>query len=314
MKKPILSVLALVVFAASAQPIAPNTPLVTSGPIVVTAQDFEAQMLRIPESARGESRASLERVASMTDSVFVNRSLAAEARAAGFLDSPLLKLRGEQVLEAFQARSWLDEVEKKRIHVNLEARAREVYLADRKRYTQPGTFEVEHILVNLWGRTREMALERVNEARAKIAAGADFNAIAKEYSNDPTVKMNSGKLGTTQASQLDSEIGQALPKLKDGEVSQPILARSGYHLVRVTQRTAGRQIPFEEVKEVIMEEERAKANRRFVDEHLQSFRAKAKIDSEALKKLVVELPRQEIDAVYRENAKANAPKAAPKAP
>jgi hypothetical protein len=309
---------------ALAQPLPPDTPLVKSGPVTVTAQDFEAQMLRIPESMRGEARASLDRVASMTDTLFVNRMLAAEAAKAGFLDDPLVRLRGQQVLEAYQARAWLDHLEKDYKHPKLEARAREIYLSDRAKYQVAETYAVEHILIGLWGRTKEMALERINEARAKIAAGADFNAVALEYSTDPKVKQNGGKLGTSSAKELDSEIAQLLPKLKVGEVSAPVFTRAGYHLVRITARNPGRAYTFEEVKETIMEDERGRVLKRSADDRLQALRNKpeTRIDVEAMKKLVVEVPREEIERVHREQREAAkaaaekgaAGKAAPKAP
>lgn len=305
MKKLLASLVSSLSVAAFAQAIAPDTPLVRSGDVVVTAQDFEAQMLRIPEALRNESRASLDRVASMTDALFVNRVLAEEARKAGFLDDPLVQLRGRQVLEGYQARAWLDELERTHKFPNLEARAREIYLSDRSKYVQPETFEVEHILVSLWGRTQEMALERINEARAKAASGTDFLALAKEYSNDPRVRQNNGKLGNIPASVLDAEIGQVLPQLKVGEVSRPILTRAGYHLVRVTARTPGRQLPFEEVKATIIEDERGKILKRSAEDRLQAIRNRpdTKIDAEALRKLVVEMPRADLERVHQDPKK-----------
>ena len=301
MKKSLVLFFSVAVASAFAAPLPPQTPLIKRGALVVTAQDFEAQMLRIPESMRGETRGSLDRVATMTDSLFVNRALAAEARDKGFLSDPLVELRGKQVLEAYQARAYLDHIEKTYPYPDFSQRAREIYLADRTKYQVPPTFNVEHILVNLWGRTREMALERIREVEAKVAGGADFLAMAREYSNDPGVKQNHGRLGTVSPADIDSEIAQVLPTLKDGEVSKPILTRSGYHLVRVSARTPGRQRPFEEVREAIIDEEKAKVLKRVTEERLRTCRndPETRIDTEALKQLVHEIPRGEIKDVHR---------------
>ena len=294
MKTTILAAASLAVTLAAAQ-LPSDKPLVSRGDIVVTAKDFEAQMLRIPEPMRLESRASLERVASMTDTLLVNRALAAEARAAGFLSDPLIALRGQQVLEAYQARAWLDDMERTYKYPNLEARAREIYLSERTKYSVPETYAVDHILVSLWGRTDEMGLARIKEARAKVLAGADFYAVAKEYTNDPSFRQNGGKLGVMPATELASEIGEVLPKLKIGEVSEPILTRSGYHIVRVTARNPGRQLSFEDVKESILEQERSRIITRVAEEKIQSLRQPpTRIDPEALKALVTELPRDHI--------------------
>lgn len=280
---------------ATAQPLLLDKALVTRGDVVVTVQDFEAQMLRIPEPMRLESRATLDRVATMTDALFVNRALAAEAKAAGFLDDPLVQLRGRQVLEGYQARAWLDNIERTHKYPDLEGRAREIYLTDRAKYTLPETFAVDHLLVNLWGRTREMGLERINEARAKIKAGADFYAVAKEYTDDPGFKQNGGKLGVMPAADLDAAIGDVVKRLKIGEVSEPISTRSGLHIVRVTARNPGRQLTFDEVKASLIEDERQKITKRVIEEKLQALRREpTRIDTEALKGLVREVPRDQI--------------------
>jgi peptidyl-prolyl cis-trans isomerase C len=303
MKIRFLLAAALAATAAAAQPLPPDKPLVSRGDTVVTAQDFEAQMLRIPEAMRLESRSTLDRVATMTDTLFVNRALADEAKAAGFLDDPLVKLRGQQVLEAYQARAWLDNIERTYKFPNLEAKAREIYLSERARYTVPETFAVDHILVNLWGRTREMGLARINEARAKIQGGADFYAVAKEYTDDSGFKQNGGKLGVMAAADLDAAIGQVVARLKIGEVSEPILTRSGYHIVRVTARTPGRVLPFEDVKESIIEEERGRIVKRVADEKIQALRREpTRIDAEALKALVREVPRDQIQKGHQPTA------------
>ncbi len=301
MKKLIPSLFLVAASSAFAQQAASDAPLVSSGSVVITSRDFEAQMLRIPESARAETRASLERVAQMTDSLFVNRALAQDAKRAGVLDDPLVTLRGQQVLEAYQARVYLDHLERAQKFPNLEARARELYLTDRAKYVLPDTFEVEHILVGLWGRTKEMAIERINEARAKIAGGADFLAVAKEYSTDPGLRQNGGKLGIVPAKELDAAIGVVLPTLKIGEVSKPIESRAGFHVVRVMSRNPGRQLAFEEVKEAIIEDERSKATKRMTEEKLQSYRAdsKTRVDTDAMKRLVQEIPREEIERLQR---------------
>ena len=160
--------------------------------------------------------------------------------------------------------------------------------------------------MGLWGRTREMAIERINEARAKIAGGAEFLAIAKEYSTDPGFRQNGGKLGTVPAKDLDAAIGTVLPTLKIGEVSKPIESRSGFHIVRVISRNPGRQLSFDEVKEAIIEDERGKATKRMTEEKLQSYRgdAKTRIDTDAMKRLVQDIPREEIQRLQQRPAPA----------
>lgn len=287
----------------------PSTPLISAGPVVVTARDFEAQMLRIPPDLWRESRATLDRVAQMTDTLFVNRVLALEAKKAGLLDDPLVVARTQQVVEAYQARLVLENMEKNLGATILEARAREIYLSDRAKYKVPERFEVEHLLVNLWGRTKEMALAQIKEARGKLASGANLAAIVKEYGSDisnPRQPLPTGKLGVVAASSLDAAIGTRLPGLKVGEWSEPIETRAGWHIVRVVAKIPGADIPFEQVKDAIIEEERAKAVKKATEEKLQAIRNQpgTKVDTAALESLVMPVSKEEIEALHRKKQEA----------
>jgi hypothetical protein len=278
-------------------PPSPSAPLISNGPYVVTVQDFEAQMLRIPEHMRAEARGNMERVASMTDSLFVNRVLAEQASRVGAVDDPLTRKREQQVVEGFRARAYLDHVMRTAKLPELEARAKELYVAERDRHKIPDRYEIEHILVNLWGRTREMALERAREARSRIQAGAQFLDVAKDYSDDPTFKRNGGKLGLVSAGQFEADLAKVVPTLKIGEVSEPIPSRSGVHLFKVTAKVPGRQLSFDDVKDEIIERERTKLLKKLEEDTIEHWRKhpETKVNAEALKSLIVELPRDPAD-------------------
>jgi hypothetical protein len=300
----IFALSSIVAVSALAQSPKPASALISNGPYVVTFEDFEAQMLRIPEHMRAEARGNMERVASMTDTLFVNRALAGEAKRVGATEDPLVRKREEQVVEGFRARAYLDHVMRTAKLPGLEARARELYQSERNKYKIPDRYEVEHILVNLWGRTPEMARERAREARAKVQGGAQFLDVAKDYSDDPTLKRNGGKLGLVSAGQFESELSKAIPGLKLGEVSEPIASRSGFHLFRVTSKVPGRDLSFDEVKDEILQNERTKLLKKLEEDTIEHWRRHpdTKVNVEALKSLVVELARPE--------SKPEAPRAA----
>ena len=310
--KAILLFSAALACAAAAQAADPAKPLITGPEATVTVRDFEAQMLRIPEELRRETRATLERVATMTDTIFVNRVLAQEARKKGLLDDPLVEARAKQLVEAYETRIYLDDFEKNLpMNASLEARARESYLADRAKYRIPDQYAVDHILVNLWGRTKEMALEGAKAARAKLVAGTPLEEVAREYGGDPNARTQpTGKLGIVTAAQLDVAIGEQLPKLKIGEWSEPIQTRSGWHVVRVTDKKPGRELSFDEVKRPLVEEERVKFTKKLTDEKMQAIRNApgVKVDTEALQALVEPISKEEIDRLHREAAERAAGK------
>jgi parvulin-like peptidyl-prolyl isomerase len=81
-------------------------------------------------------------------------------------------------------------------------------------------------------------LKKARETLARIRAGADFAAVAKQVSEDPGSKPQGGDLGQpiTRTSQIVPEFIEAAFKMKAGQVSEPVKSQFGYHLIKVTSR------------------------------------------------------------------------------
>ncbi|HEX7078697.1 MAG TPA: peptidyl-prolyl cis-trans isomerase [Candidatus Eisenbacteria bacterium] len=84
---------------------------------------------------------------------------------------------------------------------------------------------------------REKARQRALEARERIAKGEDFGAVAKEVSEDAQSAEQGGAIGELTRSALMKELGDVIFTIPVGEVSDPIEARSAFHLIRVDART-----------------------------------------------------------------------------
>lgn len=82
---------------------------------------------------------------------------------------------------------------------------------------------------------REKAKQFLNQLREKIMAGADFQDMAKKYSEGPTGK-NGGNLGWTSRGQMVAPFEAAAMKLKAGEISEPIETEFGMHLIQLIER------------------------------------------------------------------------------
>ena len=74
--------------------------------------------------------------------------------------------------------------------------------------------------------------------RRRIAGGADFQAVAKESSEDTNSKGQGGDLGWFPADAFGPAFGQQVEGIQDGGVSQPFRTDAGWHIV---QRVATRQ-------------------------------------------------------------------------
>jgi len=74
-----------------------------------------------------------------------------------------------------------------------------------------------------------------SEILKKIKDGADFRALAIEFSDDPQAKTTGGDLGFIRFSELSSEYQDALKGLKVGQVSSPFKSPFGIHIVRIDE-------------------------------------------------------------------------------
>ncbi len=256
MKIPLLLPL-LVASATSWAQVPKDAPLVTNGAVTVTAEDFEAFLLRAPEKHRPEIRASYERIGKAVDLVYTNRILAEEAKRQGLDKDPLIELRRKQLDEAYLAQLWVEKYRETAQVPDLTARAEEIYRLNKDKFRDPERAEARHVLVTLRGRTREDALARATEVYRKAIAGEDFIELVKQYSEDPRALRDYGRLRVATAAELEKPFADALFALKKpGDIVGPIETRAGFHIIRLEKRFPGGQRPFEAVKGGIIEEER----------------------------------------------------------
>ncbi len=71
--------------------------------------------------------------------------------------------------------------------------------------------------------------------KAEIEAGADFAAIAKQYSACPSGRTG-GDLGAFGPGQMVKEFDQAVFNGEVGKVLGPVQTQFGFHLLEVTRR------------------------------------------------------------------------------
>jgi peptidyl-prolyl cis-trans isomerase SurA len=81
------------------------------------------------------------------------------------------------------------------------------------------------------------AFEKINKIREEISSGKKkFAEAAKEYSNDPSAKENSGYLGYFSVFDMVYPFETGAYNTTVGEVSQPIRTGYGYHLIYVDDK------------------------------------------------------------------------------
>lgn len=84
--------------------------------------------------------------------------------------------------------------------------------------------------------------------KALSAKGADFSAIAREFSEEKASAANGGIIGWLNEAQLQPAIAAKIPSLARGEVSQAIQLNDGWHFIKVTDIREPSTATFEQVR------------------------------------------------------------------
>jgi peptidyl-prolyl cis-trans isomerase D len=79
---------------------------------------------------------------------------------------------------------------------------------------------------------------RMDSLRAEIQRGAKFEDVASRESQDELTALAGGQMGNRARGALDPVLATAAFALRPGELSQPVLATDGYHLLKVETKTA----------------------------------------------------------------------------
>jgi len=93
--------------------------------------------------------------------------------------------------------------------------------------------------------TLAQAKAKVAMLEAKLASGADFAQLAMDYSENSSGQ-NGGDLGfipESSLNQTNSAMKKAVLALKPGQVSQPILLKDGYHIIKLIAKEQAGQRP-----------------------------------------------------------------------
>ena len=107
-------------------------------------------------------------------------------------------------------------------------------------YPPRETYELRHILFKVdKGDSEEDALpvkRQADKVLGEIQAGALFDAMVRQHSQDTSSVEKGGQLGTFHSGELIPELENAVLELAVGETGGPVRTSAGYHIVHLQSR------------------------------------------------------------------------------
>ncbi len=159
--------------------------------------------------------------------------------------------------------------------------AKKFYDENPKYFQRPEEVHARHIIVRV---PQDATPEQKAEAKKKIdaiqkraAAGEDFAKLAQETSEGPSAK-DGGDLGFFSKDRMVPEFADVAFALKPGEVSGVVETKFGYHVIKNEETRPAGEVPFDEVKDRIVDSLKKQKMAGEVDTILEKLRADAKIE------------------------------------
>ena len=115
-------------------------------------------------------------------------------------------------------------------------------------FTTPETRCTRHILFN------KDQKEKAEEVKQQLQNGADFAALAKEYSQDPGSAQQGGDLGCIGRGETVPNFEEAVFGAEQGEIVGPVETEFGYHVIEVTDIQEEATQPLSEVEAQIRDQ------------------------------------------------------------
>jgi parvulin-like peptidyl-prolyl isomerase len=125
---------------------------------------------------------------------------------------------------------------------------------------------------------RQALVSRAEALHARLKAGASFEALVREVSDDPQARESGGALSELSQGSLSLDFEQALAPLHGGEISQVLTSSLGVHILKVHAVLEPEELPYEavagKIRETIVNAERKSA----LEELLRQLEARAHIE------------------------------------
>lgn len=280
------------VAASRALPAATDTgpALARLGDQQVSADELKALFAQLPLPAREELSSNRQALEGWVRSRLAEKVLYQQAEAQGWPQRPEIQVQTRAAVEQIVLRDYLNSVSQVPAEYPSEAELQSAYDNGKTSLQLPTRYHLSQIFLAV---PDQQALDSVRKQALALskqaqAADADFAALARAHSQDRESAARGGDSGLQPLSQLLPEVRAAVPRLKEGAVSEPLQSAAGFHIIKLIEVQAPRVASLDEVRvrlrEVLRAQRQEQVAKAYVDGMFNT--ATLSIDGAALNQVI----------------------------
>lgn len=258
-------------------------PVLIQGPrATITVEDIKADSLRMPEEMRSSVLKRPQTVQQIGSNLYVRRVMADEAQKLHLEHAPEVQAALRIMRDKILSDAYLQHLDKANAVTDEAAlaQARTIYQAKPERFKVEEQVRIRHILLE--GKD-EKAKTKAQELLQALRSGADFAELAKQNSIDKGTADKGGELGFFARGRMVPEFEAAAFGLKKtGDVSEPVVTQFGLHILQLEERRPAGILPFDEVRDALVQEVRSSITQNARAAEAQKIGAQAQPQAEAI--------------------------------
>ncbi|KQX90303.1 peptidylprolyl isomerase [Variovorax sp. Root473] len=276
---------------AAAQALAAGNAVVARMGEISIGQDEVEKLLRaLPDAERAAVKADRASLDGWLRQRLLSEALLRDARSKGWAERAEVKAKVDAAVREVGARivsaSYLESVSQVPPDFPSDAELNAAYEQGKANFNLPAGYRVAQIFLATPGRDAA-AIAKVREEASRLARQAragDFAAVARANSQDKATAERGGEVATLPLARMLPELRDTVARLKPGQVSEPMQAEAGFHVVKLIDVQPARTATLDEMRPQLQAALRQQRQQQLVQAYLAQLAppTQLSIDSAAL--------------------------------
>jgi len=240
--------------SAGAETKGADKPVASLGQVSVPQTELERMLQALPQDERTAVKNDRSGLENWLRQRVTSEAVLREARSKGWADRPEIKARVDaavkEITNRLVATSFLESMTQVPADYPSDADIKAAYEQNKGAYNLPAAYRVAQIYLPTPANDAT-GNKKVAEKAKRLAVQArtgDFAALAKTESQEQSSAARGGEVGTLALTDMLPEVREAVAKLKTGQVSEPVQAAAGIHIVKLLEAQPARTATLEEMK------------------------------------------------------------------